>query len=128
MKRVAFQYSLLWLVLVLAITGVGTGLAVRFPTFWFEIMAASFAIAVTALVLIQKDRLGFFLKYINPLLALIVLGVCLVAAATGENGDSLRYVGFFKSPIPTYFLGKGIFCAAALFLLGKIMERLLSTK
>lgn len=128
MKRVSFQFSLLWLVLVLAITGVGTGLAVRFPAFWLEVIAASLTFAVTALVLIQEDRLGFFLKYVNPLLALIVLGICLVAGSTGENGDSLKYVGFFKSPIPTYFLAKGIFSAAALFLLGKIMERLLSTK
>ena len=107
MKPVSFQYSLRWFVLVLAITGVGTGLAVRFPTFWFEIIAASLTAAVTALVLIQEDRLGFFLKYVNPLLALIVLGVCLMAGSTGENRDSLKYVGFFKSPIPTYFVAKG---------------------
>lgn len=65
----------------------------------------------------------FFLRYINPLIALAVLVICLISASTEEKNDGLQYTGFFKSPIPTYFLAKGLFCSTALFLLGKLVEQ-----
>jgi hypothetical protein len=67
----------------------------------------------------------FFLHYVNPILAVIVLVICLVAASTSAGGDHLTYSGFLKDPLQTYFLAKGIFCAAALFLLGKLVEHVM---
>ena len=62
----------------------------------------------------------FFLRHVNPVLALTVLVICLISASTDDGMD---YVGFFEAPIPTYFLAKGIFCSTALFLLGKLVEQ-----
>jgi hypothetical protein len=70
----------------------------------------------------------FFLRYVNPVLALAVLVICLISACTQESGGALSYVGFFKGPIPTYFLAKGIFCSTALFLLGKLVEQKLAAE
>jgi hypothetical protein len=66
-----------------------------------------------------------FLRYVNPVLAVLVLVICLVAASTERRSDRLTYWGFFKDPIQVYFLGKGIFCSAALFLLGKLVEQVM---
>jgi len=68
----------------------------------------------------------FFLKYVNPVLALAVLVICLIAASTEQTSQvptKMQFVGFFRDPISTYFLAKGIFCSAALFLLGKLVEQ-----
>lgn len=65
----------------------------------------------------------FFLRFINPVIAVAVLVICLISASTEEKDKGLEYVGFFKSPIPTYFLAKGLFCSTALFLLGKLVEQ-----
>jgi hypothetical protein len=69
--------------------------------------------------------MGFFLKYVNPLLALGVLVICLISASTNDDKE---FVGFFGDPFQTYFLAKGIFCSTALFLLGKLVEQGLARK
>lgn len=66
----------------------------------------------------------FFLRYVNPLLALAVMVICFISAL-GEKGGRIR---FFEDSIPTYFLAKGIFCSAALFLLGKLVEQGMSAR
>ncbi len=69
----------------------------------------------------------FFLRFVNPILALTVLVICLVAASAHGVQGKFTYVGFFQDPFSTYFLAKGIFCSTALFLLGKITERAIRT-
>ncbi len=68
--------------------------------------------------------MDFFLRYVNPCLALAVLVICLLAAVGNKDGN----FQFFEDAIPTYFLAKGIFCSAALFLLGKLVEQGMPTR
>jgi hypothetical protein len=85
----------------------------------------------------------FFLRYINPVIAVLVLVICLISASTkvvdpppprpdqfadpssANPGQTLGFSGFFKEPMQVYFLGKGIFCSTALFLLGKLVEHMI---
>jgi len=60
-----------------------------------------------------------YLRIINPTIAILVLLLCLWAAMNGDNGFQPR--GMLKGGIPTYFVAKGLFCSAALFLMGKIV-------
>jgi hypothetical protein len=64
----------------------------------------------------------FFLKYLVPLLAIVVLVLCLMAAFLNPDGDTIKFSNAFQGGIPTYFIAKGIFCSVALFLLGKLVE------
>jgi hypothetical protein len=68
----------------------------------------------------------FFLKYVIPMLALAVLVLCLMAASLDRKDGEvvIRISEAFQGGIPTYFIAKGIFCSAALFLLGKLAEGL----
>lgn len=59
-----------------------------------------------------------YLKYINPILAVLVLGLCLWAAMN-DNGFKPR--AMIEGGIPTYFVAKGLFCSASLFLVGRIL-------
>ncbi|SPE43947.1 exported hypothetical protein [Candidatus Sulfotelmatobacter sp. SbA7] len=61
-----------------------------------------------------------YLRIINPTIAVLVLLLCLWAAMNGDNGFQPR--GMLKGGIPTYFVAKGLFCSAALFLMGKIVS------
>jgi hypothetical protein len=61
-----------------------------------------------------------YLKIINPVVAVLVLFLCLVAA-TFDDGN-FKPLGILKGGIPTYFLAKGLFCSSALFLVGKILS------
>ena len=61
----------------------------------------------------------FFLRYVNPLLALTVMVICFFSA-TGDRDGTLT---FFEDNFCAYFLAKGIFCGTALFLLGKLVEQ-----
>jgi hypothetical protein len=62
--------------------------------------------------------LNWYLRWVNPVVAVLVLLICLYAATvdTGDFELSLIIDGSF----PTYFVAKGIFCSVTLFLLGKI--------
>jgi hypothetical protein len=63
-----------------------------------------------------------YLRIVNPTIAVLVLLLCLWAAMNGENG--FQPLGMVKGGISTYFVAKGLFCSAALFLMGKILSRM----
>ena len=59
--------------------------------------------------------MNFYLRVLNPAIAFLVFALCFWAST--EDGHLL---GFLKGGLATYFFAKGLFCAAALVLLGKI--------
>jgi len=61
-----------------------------------------------------------YLKIVNPVVSVVVLLLCLWAAMNSDEG--FKPLGMLKGGIPTYFVAKGIFCSAALFLMGKILS------
>ncbi len=61
-----------------------------------------------------------YLKIINPVIAVLVLLLCVWAAMNGDNG--FKPWGMLQGGIPTYFLAKGLFCSSALILVGKIVS------
>ncbi len=61
-----------------------------------------------------------YLRIINPIVAGLVLLLCLWAATFDEG--RFRPAGIIKGGIPTYFLAKGLFCSSGLFLMGKILS------
>lgn len=63
-----------------------------------------------------------YLKYINPLISITVLLLCVWASMNGDNG--FKPAEMIKGGIPTYFLAKGLFCSTALFLVGRIVSLL----
>jgi hypothetical protein len=60
-----------------------------------------------------------YLRIVNPVVAVIVLLLCVWAAMNGDEG--FKPLEMFKGGIPTYFLAKGLFCSSALFLVGRIL-------
>lgn len=64
-----------------------------------------------------------YLRVVNPIVAVLVLALCLVAA-TFEDGV-FKPAGLLRGSIPTYFLAKGLFCSSALFILGRLLLHLL---
>ena len=58
------------------------------------------------------------LRVINPIVAIVVLLLCLYAALFD---DGFKPGGIVKGGIPMYFVAKGLFCSSALFLLGRIL-------
>lgn len=65
----------------------------------------------------------FYLRVINPALALISFGLCLYASIVSER--DLEIDGLVVGGMNTYFFAKGIFTAITIFLLGKVVERML---
>jgi hypothetical protein len=65
----------------------------------------------------------FFVRCVNPVIAVAVLVLCLLSAGTHANESGLKYSGYFKDPIQVYFLAKGLFCSTALLLLGTLVEK-----
>jgi formate-dependent nitrite reductase membrane component NrfD len=65
----------------------------------------------------------FYLKIVNPIISLLVLIICLYSG-TFENGNFDIHLAI-NGGIPTYFLAKGLFCCSALFILGKILEKMM---
>lgn len=65
-----------------------------------------------------------YLKFINPIVAIIVLLLCLWAAVL-EDGD-FSLLGMVAGSFSTYFVAKGLFCSSALFILGKILEKMIA--
>jgi hypothetical protein len=63
-----------------------------------------------------------YLSIVNPIIAIVVLLLCIWAATNGDHG--FEPLGMFRGGIPTYFLAKGLFCSSALFLMGKILSML----
>jgi hypothetical protein len=69
-------------------------------------------------------KLRTYLRIINPIVSVLVLIICLWAGMVDE-GD-FKPAGVIKGSISTYFLAKGLFCSSALFVLGKILEMMLT--
>lgn len=60
-----------------------------------------------------------YLRIINPIVAGLVLVLCLWAAIF-ENG-TFKPGQVIEGAIPTYFVAKGLFCSVTLFILGRIL-------
>ena len=60
-----------------------------------------------------------YLRVINPVVAALVLVLCLWAASHDEG--RFKPESIFAGGIPTYFVAKGLFCSATLMLVGKIV-------
>lgn len=69
----------------------------------------------------------FYLKVINPIIAIVVLGFSLWAGISVSENDA-KIINLFKGGFSSYFLAKGLFCSSSLFILGKILEMILKTK
>ena len=65
----------------------------------------------------------FYLTMINPIFSILVFVICIYSAIV--DGDKVKYLALFDGGLPGYFVAKGIFCASTLFLLGKILQRML---
>ena len=65
----------------------------------------------------------FYLTYLNPIFSLIIFVICIYAAIV--DGGNVKYLALIDGGVPSYFLAKGIFCALALFLIGKILQQML---
>lgn len=60
-----------------------------------------------------------YLRVINPVVAALVLVLCLWAAS--HDDGRFKPEGIFAGGISTYFVAKGLFCSATLVLVGKIV-------
>lgn len=121
-KEPRFQFSARSLAIILFVAAVGAAVAARFSWLWMECLAAVAVVACLIIIVSHPQPLRFYLKYVNPLLAVVVLAICVFAGSTENENNQLVYVGWFKDQIQSYFLAKGIFCAVAIFLLGKLVE------
>lgn len=122
MNDVRFQFSIRSLLLTGMFACAAFGIAAKVPSLWLECLMVAVTLVGLLFVFSHERPLAFYLKYVNPLVALLVLGICLFAASVGKNDGQLVYAGFFKDSMLTYFLAKGIFCSTAVFLLGKFVE------
>ena len=64
-------------------------------------------------------RMKIYLRFVNPVVAILVLLLCLWAAM---NDNGFKPKGLLEGGIPTYFFAKGLFCCSALILLGKLVS------
>jgi hypothetical protein len=60
-----------------------------------------------------------YLKVLNPIVAIIVLGLC-VDASLFDDGK-FKPETFLSGGLQTYFFAKGLFCSATLFVLGRVL-------
>ncbi len=67
-----------------------------------------------------------YLKLINPIVAVIVLLLCLWAAIFDDDKFDIGHI--IEGGLPTYFVAKGLFCSSALFIIGKILESMIVHK
>jgi hypothetical protein len=68
----------------------------------------------------------FYLRVINPIIALLVYILCFWASTAGE--DSFNIFGMIIGGMSTYFFAKGIFTSCSIFLIGRILLEILSHK
>jgi hypothetical protein len=61
-----------------------------------------------------------YLRFVDPIVALAVLVLCLWAASFDEW--RFKPSAIFGGGIPTYFVAKGLFCSSALLLIGWILS------
>jgi hypothetical protein len=65
-----------------------------------------------------------YLKFINPIVSLIVLIMCLYASTVDKKEFNIL-APFEEGAFPAYFFAKGLFCSSALFILGRILYKML---
>jgi hypothetical protein len=65
-----------------------------------------------------------YLKVVNPIVALIVLLLCIWAGLRDMDGD-FAPKAIYLANINIYFLAKGLFCSSTLFILGIVASHLL---
>jgi hypothetical protein len=63
-------------------------------------------------------KMRTYLRIINPIMAIVVLLLCLYAALFDSG---FKPGGVLNGSVPTYFLAKGLFCSSALFILGRVL-------
>lgn len=66
----------------------------------------------------------FYLKNVNPIIALIVALLCFWAATYTDKGFKIE--GIVVGGMSTYFFAKGLFSASAVYLLGRILLEIVS--
>jgi hypothetical protein len=67
----------------------------------------------------RRLEMRTYLRIINPIVAVIVLALCVYAATCDER--RFKPDGLLEGGIPTYFLAKGLFCSSTLFILGRVL-------
>lgn len=129
MEEVRFQYSLKFMIAAVFGAAIGAAITAVEPTLWPEMICFAATMSALALVFTQRQPLRFYLKFINPAVAIVVLAICIYAATVDIDRNNgvydIEYMGLFRENIASYFFAKGIFSATAIFLLGKILELLL---
>jgi len=61
-----------------------------------------------------------YLRVVNPIVALLVLVLCLWAGTFDEG--RFKPHALLEGGLSTYFFAKGLFCSSALLLVGKIVS------
>ncbi len=80
----------------------------------------------------------FYLKWVNPVIALLILAICswiyfggyFISFGKENSAYTLGEVIIDpdKEGFSMYFFAKGLFCSSALFLMGEILKRLLDKR
>ena len=68
----------------------------------------------------------YYLRVINPSIAILVLLICTWAAMT--DGGDFEFYRIFEGGLSSYFFAKGLFSSSAVFLLGKILLEIIITR
>lgn len=116
--RLRVSTFLWWMVLI----GAALCAAVTWQQLWIEFAITAVMGCCGVLIAVQEQPLRFYLRYVNPTAAIVVFGLCYLSSSL--DLDQPEYIGMFQGSLQTYFFAKGIFCAIALFLLGKLVERI----
>jgi hypothetical protein len=71
----------------------------------------------------------YYLRVINPAVALSIFVLCTWAAIVGgDNGGTINIFGIIIGGLSTYFFAKGVFCSLSLFISGKILLEIMQKK
>ena len=80
----------------------------------------------------------FYLKWVNPVIALLILAICSwiyfggYFVSFGKDKSPYAQGGVIIDPdkagFSMYFFAKGLFCSSALFLTGEVLKRLLDKR
>ena len=87
MKEVRFRCSALSLVIIFCIAVAGAWIVAIFRTLWLESLVSVFVVSCLILIVNHDHPLRFFLKYLNPSVALVVLAICVFASSTNYDND-----------------------------------------
>jgi hypothetical protein len=74
----------------------------------------------------------YYLRVINPAVALSVFVLCTWASIGSDNGGvgggTINIFGIIIGGLSTYFFAKGVFCSLSLFISGKILLEIMQKK